>query len=197
MFIQVIQGRCSRPEELHALIDEWVREHSPQATGWLGGTYGFTDDGEFIGIVRFESRESAMANSGRPEQDAWAQRMAALFDGPIEFHDCDDVTMFLDGDAGRGGFVQVIRGRVEDPDRLKAMMADTETLHRMRPDIVGGTLALEPDGTFTETVVFTDEASAREAEKAGPPEDRREELESVMQGARFYDLHNPWFNSRG
>ena len=27
------------------------------AEGWLGGTYGITDDDEFVGVVRFESRE--------------------------------------------------------------------------------------------------------------------------------------------
>ena len=33
----------------------------------------------------------------------------------------------------------------------------------MRPDILGATLAIEADGTYTETVAFTDEASARAA----------------------------------
>ncbi len=195
MFIQVIQGRCSRQDELHALMDEWVQELSPTAPGWLGGTYGFTDDGMFVGVVRFESREAAMANSGRPEQDAWATRMRQLFDGPIEFHDCDDVTMFLDGGSDQAGFVQIIRGKVEDPDRLKAMLADTQQLHEMRPDIIGGTLAIEPDGTFTETVAFTDEASAREAEQRETPPEIRQELDYAMQGATFYDLHHPWFSS--
>lgn len=195
MFIQVIQGRCSRQDELRTLMDQWVRELGPTAPGWLGGTYGFTDDGMFVGVVRFESREAAMANSGRPEQDAWAAKMQQLFDGSVEFHDCDDVTMFLDGGSDRAGFVQVIRGKVEDPDRLKAMLADTQQLHEMRPDIIGGTLAIEPDGTFTETVAFTDEASAREAEGREAPPEVRQELDYAMQGATFYDLHHPWFNS--
>ena len=197
MFIQIIQGRCTRPDELHALADEWREQLAPGATGWLGGTYGFTDDGDFVGVVRFDSRESAMANSDRPEQTAWAERMAACFDGPIEFHDCDDVTMFLDGGSDRAGFVQVIRGKVDDPSRLKAMLADTTMLHEMRPEIIGGTLAIEPDGTFTETVAFTDEDSARRGEKIEPPDDVRRELAHVMQGATFYDLHDPWFESRG
>ncbi len=195
MFIQIIQGKCTRQEELHALIDEWRRDQGSEAQGWLGGTYGFTDDDMFLGVVRFESREAATANSGRPEQDEWAGRMRDLFDGPIEFHDCDDVTMFLDGGSDQAGFVQVIRGKVEDPDRLKALLADTDTLHEIRPDIVGGTLAIEPDGTFTETVAFTDEASAREAERREPPAELRQELEYVLKDAVFYDLHKPWFES--
>ena len=197
MFIQIIQGRCTRPEELHGLLDEWRNELGPDAAGWLGGTYGFTDDDMFMGIVRFESREAAMANSGKPEQDSWAARMRKLFDGPVEFHDCDDVTLLMDGGSDGAGFVQVIRGKVDDVDRLRAMMAsDTDSLHEMRPEIIGGTLAIEPDGTFTETVAFTSEAAARHGESLDPPAEVRADLEYAMAGAQFYDLRHPWFASR-
>jgi hypothetical protein len=195
VFIQIIQGRCTRQDELRAMAEDWRAELSGGAVGWLGGTYGFTDDDEFIGIVRFESRDAAMANSARPEQGAWAEKMMALMDGPVEFHDCDDVMLLMDGGSDDAGFVQVIRGRVEDPSRIKAMLADTSMLHEMRPDIIGGTLALEPDGTFTETIAFTDEDSARKGEQVEPPPEVRAELESMMAGARFYDLHHPWFES--
>jgi hypothetical protein len=197
VFIQIVQGKCARHEELHQLLDEWRNDLGPGAEGWLGGTYGFTDDDEFIGVVRFESREAAMANSNRPEQDEWAQRMMALMDGPVEFHDCDDVTLLMDGGSDDAGFVQIIRGKVDDPARLRAMMTEnTDSLHEMRPEILGGTLAMEPDGTFTETVAFTDEAAARKGEAIEPPADMRAELEYAMADAKFYDLHHPWFASR-
>ena len=195
MFIQIIQGKCTRHDELHELADEWRRDLRDGATGWLGGTYGFTDDDLFVGVVRFDSRESAMANSERPEQGEWAGRMMALMDGPMEFHDCDDVTLMMDGGSDRAGFVQVIRGKVDDPDRLKAMFADTDLIHEARPDILGATLAIEADGTFTETVAFTTEEAARAGEMAEPPEAMRAEMEYAMKGATFYDLHRPWFES--
>ncbi len=195
MFIQIIQGKCTRQDELHELADEWRRDLSAGATGWLGGTYGFTDDGMFVGVVRFDSRDAATANSERPEQGKWADRMMELMDGPVEFHDCDDVTMFLDGGSDQAGFVQIIRGKVDDPQRLKAMFADTDTIHEMRPEIIGGTLAIEPDGTFTECVAFTSEDEARAAEKNEPPVEMRRDLEYAMAGATFYDLHHPWFAS--
>lgn len=196
MFIQVIQGKCTRHDELRAVLDRWPVELGPGAAGWLGGTYGFTDDDDFIGVVRFEDRESAMANSERPEQGAWAEQMMAAFDGPVEFHDADDVTLLFDGGSDEAGFVQVIRGRVDDPERLRRLIAsDPAELRRMRPEIIGATLALEPDGSFTETVAFTDEASARAGERTEPPADVRAELEYAMQGATFYDLRDPWFNS--
>jgi len=204
MFIQVVQGTCTRQDELRALGEAWRTEVSPGAVGWLGGTYGFTDDNIFIAVVRFESREAAMANSKRPEQSAWAERMTALMDGPVEFHDCDDVTTFLGGGSDDAGFVQVIRGKVEDPEPMKAMLADTTMLHEMRPEILGGTIAFEPDGTFTETVAFTDEASARKGEQRQPPADVQqamakvmEQMTQVMRDAVFYDLRSPWFHSPG
>jgi hypothetical protein len=195
MFIQIIQGRCTRQDELHTLADEWRRDLSPGAAGWLGGTYGFTDDDMFVGVVRFESREAAMANSERPEQGEWSERMGALMDGPMEFHDCDDVTLFLDGGSDDAGFVQIIRGKVDDPARLKAMLADTDTLHEMRPDIVGGTLAIEEDGTFTECVAFTSEEAARAGEQVEAPEEMRADMEYAMKDAKFFDLRHPWFES--
>jgi hypothetical protein len=72
-------------------------------------------------------------------------------------------------------------------------------LHEMRPEILGATLAIEADGTFTETVAFTDEASARAGESKEMPEmpaEVRETLEASMQGATYYDLHRPWFASK-
>jgi len=195
VFIQIIQGKCTRQDELRAMAERWVAEVGPGADGWLGGTYGFTDDDMFIGVVRFESKDAAMANSDRPEQTAWAEQMMTLMDGPVEFHDCDDVTLMMDGGSDRAEFVQVIRGRVNDPARLRSMLADTTLLHQMRPEILGATLAIEPDGTFTETVAFTDEASARAGEQVAPPPEVMAELEYAMQGATFYDLHHPWFQT--
>ena len=54
---------------------------------------------------------------------------------------------------------------------------------------------LEADGTVTETVAFTTEADARNGEKTEPPEDVRRELDGIMQGATFYDLRHPWFET--
>jgi hypothetical protein len=195
MFIQMIQAPCTRQDEAHQLLDEWRRDLAPGATGWLGGTYGFTDDDQFIGVVRFESREAAMANSDRPEQGEWAAKITEVMDGPMEFHDCNDVTLLFDGGSDDAGFVQIIRGKVDDPSRLKAMMADTTQLHEMRPEILGGTLAIEEDGSFVETVAFTSETEARRGEQLEPPADVRDELDYAMKDATFYDLRHPWFES--
>ena len=196
MFIQIIQGRCTRQDEMRTMADRWRSEVAPTAHGWLGGTYGFTDDDMFVGVIRFESKDLAMQNSDRAEQGAWWQEASQLFDGPVEFHDCEDVSLMLGGGSDDAGFVQVIRGKVADPDRLKAMMQQTDMLHEARPEILGATLAIEQDGTFTETVAFTDEESARRGESQEMPEQMREDFESAMTDVTFLDLHHPWFASR-
>jgi hypothetical protein len=197
MFIQIIQAKCTKQDEARAMGDRWVEELGPGAPGWLGGTYGFTDDDMFVGVVRFDSRESAMANSNRPEQSAWWAEMEKCFDGPAEFHDCDDVTLMMDGGSDSAGFVQIIQGKVDDPKKLKTMLtSDTETLHQMRPDIIGGTLGIEPDGTFTETIFFTSEDEARKYEKSAQmPDDMQQEWAGLMKDAKYLDLHHPWFAS--
>jgi len=195
VFIQIIQGKCTRQDELRAAMDRWRAECEPGALGFLGGTYGFTDDDEFCGVVRFETREAARANSARPEQSRWWEGVEPLFDGPVEFHDCDDVLLMLAGGSDEAGFVQVIRGRVRDPEKLRSTMDQVGSiLHRERPDVIGATIAIEPDGTFTETVAFTDEASAR----AGEAKDMPDELVALVgdmftDDATYLDLHHPWF----
>ena len=192
MFIQVIQSKTSRPDEVRALTEEWG-ELPNEGSGFLGGTYGITDDGDFFGVIRFESKEKAMANSARPETDAMAKRMGELMDSPPTFYDCDDVTVWREGGSDDAGFVQVIQGKTDDPAALKeAMSEDSDDFRQERPDIIGGTFALTDDGTFINTVAFTDEASAREGEKKSSPP---EEMMSLMSDVKYFDLHHPWFAS--
>jgi hypothetical protein len=201
VFIQVIQGRCSRPDELRARIEEWRERRAGQVQGWLGGTYGFTDDGTFVGVIRFESKEAAMANSQSREQSQWWAETERCFDGPVTFHDADKVMLMLGGGSDTAGFVQVIQGRIDDPGLLEAEFEEmNHLLQQERPDIVGATLAIEEDGTFTETVAFTDEAAAREGEaKAMPTTGRARELledwDRHVHDVTYLDLHRPWFAS--
>ncbi len=196
MFIQIIMARTDRPDEVRSAIDRWHRELGPTAPGWLGGTHGFTDDGTFVAVVRFESRATATQNADRPEQGAWWAETEQLFDGPVEFHDSEDVTVMLEGGSDRAGFVQIVSGKVDDAEALRSMMTDTRDLHERRPEILGATLAIAEDGTFTETVAFTDESAARSAESAvAMPDDVRRTLESAMHDVRYLDLRDPWFAS--
>jgi hypothetical protein len=199
MFIQIMQGRCQDADRMHQLSDEWHEKLGPSAEGFLGGTYGVTDDGEFVGVVRFESREAAAKNSDRPEQAQWWQRMSACFDGEVTFHDCDNAVMFLNGGSDDAGFVQIIQGRVNDPEKFRHFMEQPmDALHEARPEIIGGTIATEPDGWFTQTVGFRSEEAAREGEHKEMPAEMQRQFEeemSSMQDVKYLDLHHPWFSS--
>jgi hypothetical protein len=201
VFIQIIQGKCRDADTLHRQLDAWRKEQGPKAAGWLGGTYGVTDDNNFIGVVRFESKEAAARNSTRPEQSAWWAETEKSFDGDVTFHDCDEAMEFLGGGADDAGFVQVIQGRVEDPERFRRFFEQQpmDMLKQTRPEIIGGTLAMEPDGRFTQTVAFRTEDAAREGERKEMPEEVRRTMEdemAQMKDVTYLDLHHPWFASK-
>jgi len=200
VFIQIIQGMCRDADTLHRQMDMWRQEIGPTAEGWLGGTYGVTDDNRFIGVVRFESKEAAARNSVRPEQGDWWAETEKCFDGDVTFHDCDEAMMFLDGGADDAGFVQVMQGRVEDPQRFRRFMElPMDMLHQARPEIIGGSIAIEPDGRFTETVAFRSEQAAREGERKDMPADMRQTWDdemALMQDVTYLDLRHPWFASK-
>jgi hypothetical protein len=197
--MQIIQGRVRDPAAARATMDRWLTDLKPGATGWLGGTYGVTDDGTLVACVRFVDRAAATANAARPEQTAWWEDMATHFDGPITFHDCDDVTVLLGGGSDEARFVQVIQGRVSDRDRFVDLLSRTdELMTAYRPDVLGATIAIDADGVVTETVAFTSETAAREAEHRDLPADAREVIEqemALLEDVRYLDLQAPWFAS--
>jgi hypothetical protein len=199
MFIQVIQGRVRDEERLRAGMDRWLEELAPNAEGWLGGTYGITDDGMFVATVRFSSMEAAQRNSQRSEQDAWWREMSECFEGEVTFHDCTDVMMFLGGGSDDAGFVQVIQGKVRDRDRMHSLIEQTDSiLASERPEIIGGTIAIDDDGIMTETVAFTNEPEAREGERRELSAMARQLIQeemSLLEDVHYLDLHSPWFAS--
>ena len=199
MFIQVIQGTVADGDGLRRQLERWQTELKPGATGYLGSTSGITDDGRYIGCVRFESAEAANANSERPEQGAWFKETEAMFSGPISFTGSTDVEVYLGGGSDSAGFVQVLQGGPADRDRLRQLDVEFEALARQyRPDIIGWVLAWQPDGRFTEVVYFNSEAAARAGEAQEPPEERKHLLEDWREAAgelTFYDLREPWLFS--
>ena len=199
MFVQVIMGKVSDATGLRAALDRWVRDLSPGATGWLGSTSGVADDGTAFAFARFSSREAAQRNSERPEQHEWWMEAAKLFAGEVTFHDCDDALTWMEGGSDDAGFVQVMTGRVTDPQRAKEVLdADFGPLKAFRPDIIGSVIAPNPDGTYAEAAYFTSEAEAREGERKEMPPDIKaqyEEQMSLVEDIKFYDLHDPWLHS--
>jgi hypothetical protein len=202
VFVQVIQGQVSDPGKVRAALDQWVQDLAPGSVGWLGTTAGVTDDGRFIALARFESEEAARGNSDRPEQDQWWAETAKLFSGEATFRDSNDVVLDINGDPDQAGFVQVMQGSSNDPDRARELMTQgTEEWAAFRPDVIGSVTALHEGGAYTMAIYFTSEEAAREGERKEPPpalKAQMDEMNTLSAGEPvFFDLRQPLLQSRG
>ena len=200
MFVQVIQGQVSDAGQVRALMDQWVEELSPGADGWLGSTAGVADDGTFVALARFDSAEAAQRNSDRPEQGAWWEKVAAQFTGEPEFRNSVTVDADTYGDPDDAGFVQVMQGRTNDPERARELMSSDPTdWQSFRPDILGTLNVGHEDGEWTMAIYFTSEEAAREGEQKEPPPELQammEEMNSLNEGEpRYFDLRDPWLDA--
>jgi hypothetical protein len=201
MFVQVIRGQVSDPEEVHAALDRWAGQLAAGAPGWLGSTAGVTEDGRFIALARFESKDAARRNSDRPEQTQWWTETAKLFDGEVTFTDSSDITVEVTGDPDAAGFVQIMQGRGSDPDRARELMSQNpDEWAAFRPDVVGNVVAGHEGGAYTMAMYFTSEQAAREGEGKEPPpvlKAQMEEMGKLSVGEpEFLDLRSPWLYSR-
>jgi hypothetical protein len=203
MFAQVIQGTTRDADGVRAALDRWVEELRPGSVGWLGSTIGIADDGTFFALARFESAEAAGRNAQRPEQGRWWEETSRLFDGEVVFRDSEDVVVDLQGDPDRAGFVQVMQGRVTDPDRAKEVMArlPADVMAEFRPDLLGSVMINHEDGAWTQVIYFTSEAEAREGEQKEPPTEFQhamKEIDELSVGETTYlDLRQPLLQSPG
>lgn len=199
MFLQVIQGKVADPDRYSASLDRWVREVGPSADGWLGTTSGTYGDGSFIALVRFDSAEAAKRNSERPEQGQWWSEFASALDGDASFDDFEQVLLIGPGGSDDAGFVQVMRGRVADVERERAIAQQMSQMPSdFRPDIIGGLEGLKEDGTFALALYFTSEAEAREGEQKPMPADMQaimDEGQANTTEMTFIDLSKPVFHA--
>ena len=89
-FIQIIELTTGRPDDVEALVAEWRTATAGKRTAQRGT---FTQDLDrpdvYVQIVEFPSHADAMANSGLPETESFAARLAELCDGPLRFRNLD------------------------------------------------------------------------------------------------------------
>ncbi len=200
MFVQIIQGKVDDASAMRAALDRWVSELADGATGWLGSTAGATDDGTFLIVARFDSEQAARQNSNRTEQDQWWSETSQLFRGEPTFAESTEVDLDLMGDPDQAGFVQVIRSRATDPNRVRELMrADVEDFRDFRPDLLGTLTAVHDGGMMTTIAYFTSEEEARAGEQKEPPAewmDSMQEMQQLSVGEpEYFDLRSPWLAS--
>lgn len=89
-FIQIIEFQTSRIEEIEALGRPSRTEGTTTPTfRRISATADRDRPGTYFTIVEFDSYDSAMANSNRPETSDFAAKMAELCDGPPVFRNLD------------------------------------------------------------------------------------------------------------
>jgi hypothetical protein len=193
MFVQVIEGKTSDPAGFIEHGDRWQEELRPGAIGYLGVTAGVTADGRTVAIVRFEDEASARKNSERPEQGAWFESMAKLYDGEPSFAESSDVTEWMGGGSNDAGFVQVMKSTGVDRAQIERMDAAFEPFASQRPDILGGLRIWTGPDSCVDVAYFTSEEEARKGEQAEMPDELKElmsEFESLGD-TEYLDLQDP------
>jgi hypothetical protein len=91
-FVQIVEFNTSRIDDIQALGEQMRAQRAP-GDEWSVRRATFTADrdrpGHYLSVIEFDSYESAMDNSNRPETTQFAARMAELCDGPPTFHNLD------------------------------------------------------------------------------------------------------------
>jgi hypothetical protein len=196
MFVQAIEGRVADGNELRRQLERWMSELRPGAKGFLGSTAGVTDGGDAVVFARFETSSDATANSERPEQGQWWAETEKCFDGEVRFTESDDVDTLLAGGSGDARFVQVMKGKDMDRDRVRALDEQFEAhAASFRPDLLGGLRMWTGPDSYIEVAYFTNESDARQGESREPPAElaaQMGEFEAMMANVEFIDLREPW-----
>lgn len=89
-FVQIIEYKTSKADEMNKLLDEFLEKTTGRRsslTGWLCADRD--SSGTYVNVVRFPSYEEAMRNSELPETGEMAEKMAELCDGPVVFRNLD------------------------------------------------------------------------------------------------------------
>ena len=122
-FVQIIDCRTSRFDDINRLMDTWVEQTKGKRTAThavVGKDH--SDASHFIEIVEFPSYEEAMRNSNLPETDKIFREMVALCDEMPTFTDLDVVRdEGLNADTARRFFETVaVSGELPALDDLVA-----------------------------------------------------------------------------
>jgi hypothetical protein len=94
-FVQIIEYRTQKPDEIAALMDEFQKTREAAGDGPRPAralTCADRDEpGRYFAIVEFGSYEEAMANSQRADTTEFSEKMMELCDGPGKFYNLDVV----------------------------------------------------------------------------------------------------------
>lgn len=91
-FIQIIEYKTSRIDELDALLDGWLEATEGKRSATRGLQTKDRDAADtYVQIIEFPSYEEAMANSNMPETSEFAAKLQSVCDGPPTFRNLEVV----------------------------------------------------------------------------------------------------------
>jgi quinol monooxygenase YgiN len=91
-FVQIIELRTSRFDEVEALHEAWLAEtEGARATTAETVVVDRNDPNRYLVIVEFPSYEAAQTNNDLPATGRFAEALGPLLDAPPVFHDLDVV----------------------------------------------------------------------------------------------------------
>jgi hypothetical protein len=90
-FVQTIEFTTSRIDEVRSMHDQWRESHPEVGPQRILVTADRDRPNTYVSIVEFASYDEAMRNSEDPQTGEWAEKMAALCDGPPAFRNLDVV----------------------------------------------------------------------------------------------------------
>jgi hypothetical protein len=91
-FIQIIEMRTKKIDELTRLEEEWEKATDGKRTLRRSIVARDRNDPDrYLVLAFFDSYESAMVNSNLPETNDFGQKQTALLDAPMQFTDLDIV----------------------------------------------------------------------------------------------------------
>jgi quinol monooxygenase YgiN len=89
-FVQIIEYSTTRPDEVQAVLDEFLAATQGKRPNARGTVVRDRDrPNVYMNIVEFPSYEVAMKNSEMPEVRHMADQMQKLCDGPPTFRNLD------------------------------------------------------------------------------------------------------------
>lgn len=89
-FVQVIEYETTHPDEMDALLDEWLKAtEGKRASGHGMHTRDRDRPDHYVNIVEFDSHDSAMRNSQMPETQEMAQKMRGLCSADMQYLNLD------------------------------------------------------------------------------------------------------------
>ena len=89
-FIQIIEYRTTRLDELNVALDAWLEKTKGKRAATRGTQTRDRDaENTYVQIVEFPTYEDAMANSNLAETGEFAAQLASLCDGPPSFRNLD------------------------------------------------------------------------------------------------------------